>query len=95
MREIARQKSSTRRGTKDQTETNPSSFVPAVLMKIATDLDLVHTPITVRKKKNPFHFIVIKMLMDVLLTHSTEPHRFYNSSKHLQVVTWVRLSRQK
>lgn len=44
---------------------------------------------------SPFHFIVIKMLIDVLLTHSTDPHRFYNSSEHLQVVTCVRLSRQK
>lgn len=47
------------------------------------------------QEKNLFHFIVIKMLIDVLLTHSSEPQRFYNSSKHLQVVTCVRLSRQK
>lgn len=97
MREIAWQKPSTGRGPEEQIQKlTPAPTVRAKPVKAAIEMSsrsLVHAPITVRKEH--FSFIVIKMLTDVLLTHSTEPHRFYNSSKYLQVVTWVRLSRQK
>lgn len=83
-------------GTKStNTEGNPSSHVPAQWrQQLSCQVGLLTMPLLL-SGKNPFHFIVIKMLIDVLLTHSAEPHRFYNSSKHLQVVTCVRLSRQK
>lgn len=72
----------------------PTPTIRASPVKTARQVGLQTMPLLL-SRKTPFHFIVIKMLIDVLLTHSTEPHRFYNSSKHLQVVTCVRLSRQK
>lgn len=85
-------------GTKSaNTEGNPNSHCPCKPREDSSwHVRLVFRPCPCYcQEKNPFHFRVIKMLIDVLLTHSTEPHRFYNSSKHLQVVTCVRLSRQK